>query len=254
MCTPISRKVRRRSTSTSASSAAGGPSDLVRSTAASRAMGWSSAVDAGLGVDRVGVSDGRASTGGRVREVGLDRLVVIVEQRRRDQHVGGREVAGDRNVPQRRQAKERLDVGVVRLRLERIPEEDEQIDRALGDPGSDLLVAAERSAHQPGDLEPQLVLQQGPGRPGGNQVVLRQRGAVELRPAQQLDLLVVVSDECDYPPRLRGCHGSPKAGGNTYGAWSRWLRGCVTMSAGRECPPDGVSSLTPAPRTAAVRA
>jgi hypothetical protein len=60
---------------------------------------WSGRVDVGVGVEAVGVGDGRAPTRGRVREIGLGWHVVVVEQRRRDQHVGGREVAGNRNVP-----------------------------------------------------------------------------------------------------------------------------------------------------------
>ena len=40
------------------------------------------------------------------------------------------------------------------LRLQRVPEEDEQVDRPLGDPGADLLVAPDRAAEQAFDVRP----------------------------------------------------------------------------------------------------
>src|SRR5713101_1574417 len=62
-----------------------------------------------------------------------------------DQEVGGCPIAGDRNVADHRDPQQCLDVGVVRLGLQRIPQEHQQIDLALGDPGTDLLVTAEHS-------------------------------------------------------------------------------------------------------------
>jgi len=48
---------------------------------------------------------------------------------------------------------QRLDVDVVRLRLERIPEEDHEIDPSFHDARADLLVAAERTAQEPRDRQ-----------------------------------------------------------------------------------------------------
>ncbi len=42
-----------------------------------------------------------------------------------------------------RHPQQRLDVDVVRLRLERVPEEEHDVEPAFGDAGTDLLVAAE---------------------------------------------------------------------------------------------------------------
>ena len=60
--------------------------------------------------------------------------------------------------------KQRLDIRIVRLRFERIPEEDEKIDLAIGDLGADLLIAAQGPALELGDLEAQLLFQDFAGR------------------------------------------------------------------------------------------
>lgn len=44
---------------------------------------------------------------------------------------------------------------------ERIPEEDHEIDATFHDGGTDLLVAAERTAQEPGDRQFELTRQQG---------------------------------------------------------------------------------------------
>ena len=54
-------------------------------------------------------------------------------------------------------------VRVVGLRLERIPEEDEEVDLALGDQRAQLLVAAERPALQLLDGLAELPLEERPG-------------------------------------------------------------------------------------------
>ena len=85
---------------------------------------------------------------GQLLRPGAD--VAVVQQRRGDQEVGGRQVAGHRDVPDGGDPQQCLDVGVVRLRLERVPEEDQQVDAALGDLGADLLVAADRAGRGTG--------------------------------------------------------------------------------------------------------
>jgi hypothetical protein len=42
------------------------------------------------------------------------------------------------------------------MRLERIPEEDDEVDPALDDGGAHLLVAAERATHEAADAEAQV--------------------------------------------------------------------------------------------------
>src|SRR3989442_1748801 len=60
---------------------------------------------------------------------------------------------------------------VVRMGLERIPEEDDELDPAFGDSRADLLVAAERAAEKQADLEAELGFEQGSRGPRGVQLV-----------------------------------------------------------------------------------
>jgi len=48
------------------------------------------------------------------------------------------------------------------LRLQRIPEEDEQVDLAFSDARADLLIAAERPAAEAGDRQAELSAAGGP--------------------------------------------------------------------------------------------
>ena len=48
----------------------------------------------------------------------------------------------------------------MRLRLQRIPEEDEQVNLAVSDPGADLLVAAERPTLEAGHAQAELIAEQ----------------------------------------------------------------------------------------------
>ena len=56
-------------------------------------------------------------------------MVLLAHQRTRENEVGCGAVAGDRHVVDDGDAQERLDVDVMGVRLERIPEEDDEIDR-----------------------------------------------------------------------------------------------------------------------------
>jgi len=48
----------------------------------------------------------------------------------------------------------------MRMWLQRIPEEHQQIDLALSDAGADLLVTAVRAAPEAGDRQPEILLQE----------------------------------------------------------------------------------------------
>ena len=88
-----------------------------------------------------------------VRRVVLDdRRVRLREERRRDDEIRSRTVAGDRYVVDDRDPEKGLDVDVVRVRLHRIPEEDHDVDPALGDHRAELLIAPERPGLEPRDL------------------------------------------------------------------------------------------------------
>ena len=73
-------------------------------------------------------------------------------------------VAGNRDIADNGDPEQGLDVRVMRMRLQRIPQEHQQIDLALGDAGADLLVAAAGAAPEAGDRQPELLLQEAAGR------------------------------------------------------------------------------------------
>ncbi len=88
-----------------------------------------------------------------------------------------------------------VDVRVVRLRLRRIPEEDQQVQLALRDHGSDLLVATKRAAQKLAYCESELRLEQGSGGPRREQIVSAKDAAVESSPLEQTPLLIVMGDQ-----------------------------------------------------------
>ena len=135
------------------------------------------------------------STGALV--LGNHTLVVVRHQRRRNDEVGGRAIAGDRDIPDGGDAQEGPHVGVVRMRLQRIPEKDQDIDAAFGDPGADLLIAPQRAALKLVDIGLKLLLQEVAGRLCRVQLMLKQEPFVEQRPLQQVGFLVVVGHERD---------------------------------------------------------
>src|SRR5207248_2068239 len=92
-----------------------------------------------------------------------------------DDEVGGGPVAGDRDVAHHRDPEQGLDVRIVRVRLQRVPEEHQQVDPALRDPGADLLVTAVRAAAEAGDRQAEPVLQQAARGGGGEQLVAGQQ-------------------------------------------------------------------------------
>jgi hypothetical protein len=124
-------------------------------------------------------------------------IVLTVDERRRDQEVCGRAVAGDGNVVEDGDAQERAHVGLVRMGLERIPEEDEHVELARGDERADLLVTAERAALEPGHLEVPPLRDEPAGGPRGDEVVLAQDRLVVADPREQVFLAAVVRDERD---------------------------------------------------------
>jgi hypothetical protein len=84
--------------------------------------------------------------------------------------------------------------------LERIPEEHQQVDLALGNAGADLLVAAVGAAPEAGDRQPELLLQEVTGRGRREQFVTGQQIQVVLGPLQHVPLLIIVRDQGDPPP------------------------------------------------------
>ena len=101
----------------------------------------------------------------------------------------------------------------MRLRLEGVPEEDQEVHLAAGDEGAELHVATERPALQLLDADPERLFDHGPGRPGGDQHVPPEERPVVGRPLDQVVLLVVVGDESDLLAGLDDLlHVHPPAG------------------------------------------
>ena len=86
-----------------------------------------------------------AARPGRAAVQGDDPIVARVHQRRRQQEVRRGAVAGDGSVVDDGNAQQRLDVDVVGLGLERVPEEDDEVDALFDNACADLLIAPERT-------------------------------------------------------------------------------------------------------------
>jgi len=86
----------------------------------------------------------------------------------------------------------------MRLLLERIPKEDEEIDFTVDDLGPDLLITTEWSALEFGDGKIQFALQQHTRGTGGEKFVVGQEIPVEQCPFDQVSLLVIVGHQRDF--------------------------------------------------------
>src|SRR6516225_4531566 len=84
-----------------------------------------------------------------------------------------------------------------------VPEEDEDVDLSFGDPGADLLVAAEWATQEPGDGLPQCLLDEGAGGAGSEELMPGEGGLVINGPFDEFAFFVVVSNEGDP---LGGAH------------------------------------------------
>src|SRR4051794_8702211 len=146
--------------------------------------------------------DARNACPGVALEIGYEPLVLAVEEGGGQHEVGAGAIAGDRDVVDDGDAEEGLDVDVVRLRLERIPEEDHEIDAAFGNARPDLLVAAERAREESRDLEIELTGEERAGGTGAEQVVTRECAPVVTRPFEEVDLAIVVRNEGEALARV----------------------------------------------------
>ena len=127
-------------------------------------------------------------------------LVNAAHQRRGDQEIRRGPVAGDRYVADHRDPEQGLDVRVMRMRLQRIPQEHQQVDLALGDAGADLLVTAVRPAAEAGHRQAELLLEEMTRRGRCEQLVTGQPVEVVLGPLEHVLLLIVVRDQGNPPP------------------------------------------------------
>src|SRR5688572_17009091 len=127
-------------------------------------------------------------------------LVAPPHQGGRQEEVGRRAITRNRDVVDNGNAQQRLDIDVVWMGLQRIPEEDDEIDSPLDDARANLLVAPQRPAQEAGHREAQVARDQGSCRPGGAEVMMRERAPVIARPVEQIELAIVMSNECDPLP------------------------------------------------------
>jgi hypothetical protein len=129
--------------------------------------------------------------------------VFLFHERGRDQEIRRCTIARDRNVVNHGYTKKRLDVYVVRMRLERIREKDDEIDSSLDDRGADLLIATERSAGEASDIETKLRSEDRARRAGCEEIVVQKNASVAANPVEEIVLAVIVSDQSDV---LSGVH------------------------------------------------
>jgi hypothetical protein len=86
------------------------------------------------------------------RIVHKDRIILAREDRRGDHEIRRRPIAGGRDVLQRGNPQQGLDVHVVGLWLHRVAKEDEHVNFAVDDHGAQLLIPAQRARLQLRDL------------------------------------------------------------------------------------------------------
>jgi len=127
-------------------------------------------------------------------------LMAAAHQRRGDQEVRAGPVAGDRDIAGNRDPEKGFDVGIVRMWLQRVPQEHQQVDLALGDAGADLLVTAVRAAQEAGGWQARLLLQEVTRRGRREQLVTGQQIQVVPGPLEHVPLLVAVRDQGNPPP------------------------------------------------------
>lgn len=82
-----------------------------------------------------------------------DRRIGLIHQRRGDHVVRGGAVTRGRDVVDDGDPQQGLDVHVVRMRLHRVPEEDDEVDAPLSDHRPQLLIAAQRPGLELDDLD-----------------------------------------------------------------------------------------------------
>ncbi len=92
-------------------------------------------------------------------------IIVAIHQGGGYHEIGGGAIAGNWNIPNYRHAQERLNIRIVGLRFERVPEKDEKVNPAVGYLGADLQISAQRSALEFVNLEAKLLFQNLTGCP-----------------------------------------------------------------------------------------
>lgn len=133
-------------------------------------------------------------------------LVGLHHERRRDEVIGRCAIARHRHVVDDADAHQRLDVHVMRLRLERIPEEDQDVEPPLRDHRPELQIPTQRPRLEALDWQAELLAQQAAGRARGEKLVLLEKRLVVASPLDDLLLLVIVRHQRDTPTFSKSGH------------------------------------------------
>lgn len=99
------------------------------------------------------------------------RHVINLHQRRSNDKIGRRYIAGNDDVPGHGQSNESFHVAVVRLRFQRVPKEDDQVHLALGNHGTQLLIATQRACDELFHFQIQLFFNDTARGAGGYQLM-----------------------------------------------------------------------------------
>jgi hypothetical protein len=87
-------------------------------------------------------------------------LVLRGHQWRRNHEIGRSVVARKWNVPNHRNPQQCLNVRIMRMRRQWVPEENEEINLTFSNPGPDLLIAIQLSTFKLAHGQPELFLYQ----------------------------------------------------------------------------------------------
>ena len=124
-------------------------------------------------------------------------LYISLLRQRTEDAIRGGAVVGDRDIVDLRDAKQRLDVGVVRHRGQGVGEENDDIDLPARDLRADLLVSAKRAAEVGAHGQPRRLVDLGGGGSRPAQEVMRQDLLILLTPFDDGGLHIVVRDQRD---------------------------------------------------------
>jgi hypothetical protein len=137
--------------------------------------------------------------------------VLLLHERRRNEEVRRRTIAGDWNVVNHCDAKERLDVHVVRMRLERIRKEHDKVNPSFDDCRADLLIATQWATGEASDVEPKLGGEDRACGAGCEEIVVEKDTPVATSPIEEVMLSIVMGDHGDA---LSGIHQEQTAAGH----------------------------------------
>ena len=125
-----------------------------------------------------------------------------------DEHFGGGDVGGHRDVMYVAQAQQVHLVGFTGLGGDGVAEEEEHVHLVAGDARRDLLVTAVFPRHEALYIQPGGFGHQPPGGPGGDQPVRRQNAAIRDAELNHQFLFGIVCNQCNRHNKPRFPHAS----------------------------------------------